>query len=633
MAPSNPARLYGKASPAKPDTPTANFNSLLGVHERFQEVIKRVQDDRDFGMNLVNVARLDFFIVPEKLSNAVGMVISSREYPAYLRTSFQRALGLKSRRAPIERDHRWAQSSFKACYCAINRLVRLPASLDRLEFEPFANTRKHARASGGKPDKRTLNLPVDELAKILRTALIWGYDRSDGVLELVKICRDAARTATQRGYSKEHVAKHMNLALQAAYPAISVKYGLPGGTLRCSACRPDRDHVSLVDLVHRLQTAAALLVGINLARRKNEILGEDYRPYGLYRGCLKLSDPFVNAYELDIYIEKTWRDWRAMSTNKLIVDSVRVLERLREIMLPDEVLKNSEAKEVRRARKLFIAPSTSFFLGNGKAPFRYSFETNSASFFEEAGVAEDYRRTHPMRRFFAMTFMYRWDHPALQALSEHLCHLDLETTRIYVTDDAMRAEVERTAKVLRTREDGLPIEELTEAQLLYRDDQLRAMLTSTSTGGPMTYRVRKWVRRLAPKVQFSTPELGAMVEATRSTMEKKKYLPVPFRHGVCWAPEHGTAPRVARCGEGSALHREKAGIRICRSCPFHSTSDAFLMNLDTDARSLEKRAISSSDPEERRCCEASAKSLRELIAFERALMTQQSAPYDVEGKL
>jgi len=477
-----------------------------------------------------------------------------------------------------------------------------------------------------------VNIPVEELAKILRTALTWVYDRSEGVLALVATCCEAARTAGQRTQSRDEIAKHMQLELQAAYPAIRERYGLPEATLPCSVRGRGSRGVSVVDLVHRLETSVALLVGINLARRKNEILGEDARPYGLYRGCLTLADRYVDAYELDVYIEKTWQDWRAMSTNKLIVDSVRALERLREIMFPDEVMDEPQAKEDRRARKLFIVPSTGFLLGTNDSPSRYAFETHSVSFFQEAGVAAKYRRTHTMRRFFAMAFMYRWDHPALQALSEHLCHLGLEVTRVYVTNDSMRVEVERTAKMLRIRADGLPIEELAEAQVQYRDDQLRAMLTSTAAGGPMTYRVRKWVRRLAPKVQFLTPKLDAMVEVARSTMDKKKYLPISFRHGVCWAPELGTAPRVARCGDGSRLHREKAGIRVCRKCPFHSTSDGFLKNVEADARSLEMRANDSHDQEERRCCEASAKSLWELIASERALMAQQHAPYGDEGR-
>src|SRR3546814_15108988 len=93
-----------------------------------------------------------------------------------------------------------------------------------------------------------------------------------------------------------------------------------------------------------------------------------------------------------------------------------------------------------------------------------------------------------MRRLFALIYMYRWDHPVLQALSEHLCHVDIESTRLYVTDDEMRKEAERIEALYRVRTDGFPEEEIGEARRPYQDDQLRAMLSSTASGGHMTYR-------------------------------------------------------------------------------------------------------------------------------------------------
>src|SRR3546814_9747976 len=71
----------------------------------------------------------------------------------------------------------------------------LPAEVDRLEFEPFPNSREHARRSGANPDRRTANLPLEDAAKILQCALNWIYRRSDGVIELVTIWRDAIQEA------------------------------------------------------------------------------------------------------------------------------------------------------------------------------------------------------------------------------------------------------------------------------------------------------------------------------------------------------------------------------------------------------------------------------------------------------
>lgn len=596
--------------------------SALSVRDRLQDVLSRARDDHNFCQSLVNIKTGEFSISPDRLSQAIGVVITSREYPPFLRLGMAEHVSFKLRGKPFERNKEWSQASFKLCFGALNRLARLPDSVDRLKFEPFPNAREYARQSGGKPDGRTINLPLEEAVKILGSSLAWVYDRSDGVLELVKIWRDALQCARRRWIDEATINSHVIQQLQAAYPEIRDRYGLPDAQIYAAQNKGDSG-ISVIDLVQRLQTGVALLVGINQARRKNEVLGEGTRPFGLYRGCLTLSDPFVDAYELDIYIEKTWRAWMKMSTNRLVVDAVRVLERLRAIMLPEELEDSALPQEVMRSRKLFIIPSHALLMGRKADPDQYSFEIHSDAFFEEAAIEDRYRRTHPMRRIFALIYMYRWDHPSLQALSEYLCHVDLECTRIYVTDDAMRQEAERIEKVYRGRIDCMPVEELTEAQLIYRDDQLRAMLSRTTTGGPLTYRVRKWVRRLAHKAEFIESELDDMVAAARTAIEMKGYLPLTFPHGVCWAHSAGTAARVAKCGDGAALHRERASIRVCGSCPFHSTSAAFLKNIENDAQQLERSAADARDPREADQYRAAATELRELIELECALMSQR----------
>ena len=594
--------------------------SAWSIDARLDSIVEQARNDRIFFEELTSVHCGAVSISPTVLSKAISLPISSREYPDNFRDAIAELAGakLRCRKKYGQQDRAWSQSSFKLCFSGLNRLAYLPAEVDRLEFEPFPNSREHARRSGANPDRRTANLPLEDAAKILQCALNWIYRRSDGVIELVTIWRDAIQEAQRSDCAYTSMIILTNNRLQATYPELCERYDLPKS-----------EHVlatTVLELVQRMQTAAMLLVGINQARRKNEVLGEGKRPFGLYRGCLTLSDPFVEASELDIYIEKTWRNWLRMSTNKLTVDAIGVLEKLHAVMFPElQPCKEMTREELRR-QKLFVLPSHKFFIKQSAEPDRYDFDRHGNAFFEEAQVAEQYRRTHQMRRLFALIYMYRWDHPVLQALSEHLCHVDIESTRLYVTDDEMRKEAERIEALYRVRTDGFPEEEIGEARRQYQDDQLRAMLSSTASGGPMTYRVRKWVRRLAHTVQFADDELEGMVAIAQQSTQRKGYEPRSFRHGICWAGAGRGAARKARCGDGAALHRERAGIGLCGSCPFHSTSAIFLKNIEQDAEALDQAADAALDPREKIQCRRSARELRDLIKLEHALMARHLPP-------
>ena len=597
--------------------------SALSVPERLDQVVERAGKDAHILNSIVSVKNKVCCVSADALSREVGFLITSREFPLELREAMAALTGYPSRqsRKVAKRGEGWSESSFKNCFVALNRLAQMPEILDRLTFEPFPNTRKHARQSGGRPDGRTRNLPVEEAAKLLGLALKWIYERSDGVIELVHVWRDALEEARYRWCAASSIQAYATQRLREAYPAIQAKNGLPGQLTGAVRAGEGDEDTTVVELIQDLQTAAMIIVGINQGRRKNEVLGEGSRPWGLYLGCLLPSDPFIDAHELDIYIEKTWRKWMRMSTNKLTVDAVRVLERLRLAMFPQEKDSSSLSLDELRKRKLFVFPTYRVLLGEDVVPHQYAFECHSGRFFKEAGVGEEARRSHSFRRFFALIYVYRWEHPLLQALSEYLCHMDMESTRVYITDPSMREEAERIEKVYRLRADCFPIEELTEAQRQYADDLLHAMLTSTSAGGPMTRRVRQWVKRLARRVEFADSDLDEALAAVRSNVDRRGYLSTSFRHGACWATGARMARR-ARCGSNGQLHREQADIGICSACPFHSTSEAFLRNVEQEAMELEAQAKTTVDAIEREAILAASRRLHELIDLERELMAR-----------
>lgn len=607
----------------------AGWASALDFDARIAEIIDKGRDDPRLIEKLISNHGSKGSVRVSALSREIGVVISARELPPKLRLEMIKLSGLSPLRSGKTSERSWSQSSFKTCYAALNQLAFLPEGIDRIAFEPFPNSREHARQSGARPDGRTINLPIEEAAKMLDLALKWVYVRSEGVVELLTVWRTSILEAKGNGQSVAQQQLLANKRVRESYPLVREKHGLPavditeGNDIVCT---------SVTELVKQLETSVMILVGINQARRKNEVLGEGGRPWGLYEGCLALADPFVDAYEIDIYIEKTWRQWLRMFANKLTVDAVKVLERVRlAIVGPAEPMARVKPTlQALRQRKLFVLPSHDLMRGDAFKPIQYSFGSHSDLFFDEAGIADEHRRTHSLRRIFALIYTYRWDHPSLQALSEHLCHLDLECTRTYVTDPSLRAEAERIERLHRVRSDCFPDGELAEAQARHADDLIRAMLTSTGSGGPLTRRVRLWVRFLLKQVEFGEADIEQAHQAVKAEFDKRGYAPTSYRHGACWATGNRMIKRAA-CSDGNSMHRERAGIGVCRTCPFHSTSGDYLRNLDVEINNLDERVSSTEEALEKRAAEIGAKKLRELVILERELMARYAAPFSGTG--
>lgn len=581
----------------------------LDIDRRLQDAVRASCFDSDARKSLVIRGHRYETVDLGVLSRLAGIPLTVRELPGGLRDTILRAPDELTDFDQFRRQRTWSQSSFENCFSAIARLHRLPRCLDGLRFLPFRDGK-----APGRPDGRTPNLPVEEAGRLFSTALTWVYQRAPGVIQLVELWHGSVREASRRYLSDENVITAVNAALRDAYPAIRDRYGLPDAEIN-SAMKSATDARTLSELVQDLQTAVLVLVATNQARRKNEVLGED-RPYGLYRGCVQLADPFVEAYEIEMYIEKTVRDWRSMSCSRLVLDAVDVLERLRDAWrLP---LAGGATRSARdRTDLLFLQPSYKAVLGND-APSAYRFVLHSRAFFAEAQVDESFRRTHVFRRLFAMLYMYRFDHPKLQALSEALYHLDLDCTRIYVTDAAMVADARRAEELYRRQErEAAPTEELTEAAREYRDHQIHQMLHSAGTGGPLTRRAQKWARKIA--LQLELPDDTKVIEESlREQFDRKDYRPVAFPHGICWATSARHAHRAA-CGNEGNLQRQHAGVGICSRCPFHSTSVAFLENLKCEILRMEMglKELDASSLEE---AHAEIESLRALIEAELALM-------------
>lgn len=609
------------------DMGTRGWHDAFGLAEKLSEIVAKAEIDPEFRALVTTKCRRNSHISAEGISQYLGLLVTGAELPKSFRLEMARVAGTQPpKRLGGRAGEEWTSASFSNCIGAIARLSRLPQSLDRLVFHPsFAL--QTVTLGHGRPMKRTPNLPVEDGARLFATALTWIYTRAPGVIELVRIWRASLVAGTGKYADETSVIASVCADLRDAYPSIRAKHGLPALELT-AAMRAAKDEACVVDFVSNVLTSALVLVGVNQARRKNEVLGEDGRPFGLYRGCVKSADPFVDAFEIDMYIEKTIRGWRSMSCSRLVADVVLVLEQLRSAMLPDEEAASSEdARE--QLKRLFVLPSHKAMLGQ-EEPTQYCFATNSRALFAEAGIADEMRRTHIFRRMFAMLYMYRFDHPSLQALSETLYHLDLDCTRIYVTDGAMVEESARIERLYRQHQlDQRPWKELDTAAKEYADYQINAMLTSSGAGGPLTRRVRTWVRKIGLKVELPVDpaELTSLVVAE---LERKSYRPTSFAHGVCWASGPRFAAR-AGCGSAGRLNRDRAGVLTCGKCPFHSTSVAFLENLKRDIGGLEQLRSNAGSEEEVEMLASQIEDLNLMVGAELALIARSASALKSDG--
>ena len=594
------------------------WRSVLAIDERLETVLRCMRSDDAYLNKIVSFKADNLHFKCKYLSRELEVPIEAKEVPLWFKRDVAGLVGVNFLTKRKGDDAGWRESSFKTCFASLNKLYELPAEFDRLNFLPFDNARGTARLIGAPADARTPNLPIEEAAKLLKLALKWVYVRGEGLLKLLLILKEAKASALARELDAVAVEAFVSSRLFEAFSRIQEKYDLP--ILVQSDCGKSKNSIGcLVDFIQDLQTAVMVIVAINQARRKNEILGEKDIPWGLYSGCIVRSDPYVEAYELNVYIEKSFQDWRVMSASKLTADAIGILERVCEAFGVGGAPVMDRAGVFDPKLKLFVFPAlksegvlTSRFA-------KYVFEKHSCRFFDETGVSAAFKRTHIFRRLFALLYMYRWHHPSLQALSEYLCHLDLECTRVYVADEQMRAEANRIGKIYRARVDCFPEEEMKEAEERLSDDLLASMLSGGSTGGPMTRRVRKFVRKIAHHVEFDEHDLRPALNLLKSEMYSRGYRPTPFKHGVCWAGGKKLV-RQAKCGDGISIHRELASIGKCHQCPYHSTSQEFLKNVERELSEYRARMADSCNELERTELLRQINSLCSLIEHEKVLI-------------
>ncbi|MFM0627776.1 hypothetical protein [Paraburkholderia xenovorans] len=501
---------------------------------------------------------------------------------------------------------------------ALNLFANIPASFDKLSFFPFADANKRATelqkgqgdAETNDKDGRTRNLPLDAAVCVFGEAIRWVYDYFPGILATCMLVRKAFDDWKGSASTADREVKK---TLLQGFPHIQQRYGLPFNIRSLS-----KGDDSLVACLKHFYTAVTCLVAINHGRRKNEVNGSD-KPYGLYHGCVVAESEEFQLCRIDIYIEKSIRDFQTFWCNKMVVDCVRNLEALyacfRPLSSPDFVAPTDLTAA--RAMKLFTYRVMTLSGLNGRWQ-TYRWDTDSKAFFAKINLPEDIlsNKTHPFRRLFCLLFVFRYDHPELLALSHHLGHFGLEQTKIYVSDPPMRQLENRLSMLMtqaRTEEVALDTM-LKEARSEYALKKIEDMLNGQDTGGAFPRLVLKLLKRLSSSVQFRLQTSREKASALNERLERHGYSPLEKPHCACFAGKARHTLRHSNCFHDGELHTEEASPKKCRGCIHQLTTDNYESGLRAEAESSMKRAQNVRlPPSQRRSAATFAQDIEQVI--------------------
>jgi hypothetical protein len=474
---------------------------------------------------------------------------------------------------------------------ALMRYCLLPAPFDGIPFVPFSTIkpevervsklRERARLQSQAPaasrrqnniDEKetpltaTPNIPISMAQKIFSQAVIWLYDYSETVLRILDILRNHIQNSVISNASKR--------TRKFDFTEVNVMLARKGIPLQISSISQERANTigyPLTTLVSTLFCACATLVLVNHGRRPKEIIG--YRvPYGLYFGCLSDVCPQISEKKIEIYIEKSPREYATFWCTKIVADAVDVLEQISQRFRPlfTEIKIAKSVLTERRVDSLFrqrIMNVESFSLD----PISFNWRDHSALFFELAGVDYTYFANvqMPYRRLFMSLYIHRYDCPELFALKNHLRDMRMESLVAYFRDPRNRPARDKVEAALQRyqKEDSLELEKLLhEASSEYLVEKVSELLHGEPFGGAFPRIVRKILKKLSESTEFREISPQNRVQIVAKKIEQHGYTPTPNESSLCMVGTNEMTRHASKCYEAGELHTERASPTLCSRC-------------------------------------------------------------------
>lgn len=466
----------------------------------------------------------------------------------------------------------------------LNDLAALPASVDRLERRVTNSANSSAKKMAQKPSSRTANLQVDDAVKVISTALKLLYEIAPLLLKLYKNARIDYFFDSKNKRQEWLYTSAARERLENALDKKITNWTWSGHHPRKPTC------YSVDEILAAVQGACAIVLASMNARRQREIC-DPHR--GVRIGDHVVLDESLGLNQCWFYIEKTYRDRHLFYVNQASADALRCLDRLKSACTPfdSDITETPSLFECGRFTENGASHGShfSFAEDSGRTRSLISFLKFT---YKDSEMVPDLA-THMFRRFYAILYYHRYEHAELRALKQHLRHLDIAMTRVYVTDPSTRPLAEQIATALRKRDDGSvnvaltdslesdaldiqnAIEEMGKEKLRMAVEEI---ISGTPTAGGFSKIVRKLYRQMLPRVVVQGKVTEEVANQIMSLFDAHGYHVKPMQHGQCHAPAIRRNLKGA-CEQDGTLAQEHANPRVCGNCPFHFNNISYVQNL------------------------------------------------------
>lgn len=509
--------------------------------------------------------------------------------------------GWKDDRPPSRPTYTWLVQVFWAA----NLLVRVPAPYG-FRITPFPDPAKRAKKLAV-PNARTPTLSVDQAVALLIHSHKYVNERTDSIVALV---REVGRVAHQAKQLRGGRRKKQNLAeelwrqsaiTQHAEEFLGIRITLSSREM------PGSDKVTVPALVDSLMTAGVIQIAGMNARRKGEIT---HKKLGLKRDALSIMNAELGVYEGTFYIEKTLKSYAEYFVNKATYDAFTSLKRLEEAQLEVEQLLTGRSRDAASLDHSMFWRRSFVFSRCELRPrtwFEFSLIRSGSSVrFVEEALGRDHglkgTSAHIFRRFYAIIYLYRFEHGGLIAVRYQLAHWNCETTRQYVTDAMIQTLEARIPVEMRRAQDDVrsaiasewaeidaEIEKVGDEKLM---QMILSLLGQTPASGGFPRIVERLHRRLTADLDYSSMDVARQAAVLHRKLKARRHSISPLPQGDCLA---GSSPaRAAKCSkEGKrGPSPENATASTCAACAYSWTTVGHLEGQKMDMKLLDDEIAS-----------------------------------------
>lgn len=559
-----------------------SWGVLLGADHAYKALLDSIRESIDPMKHIgkfISDRQHSYSIVEGKLSNLLGFPVHNTQIPKDVVLEINRLFGKRRSNGEsddvFEADGPLSRRTVRGILTQINDLARVGDPNDGrfgLYFVPYSDPGGIAAAGVKRRPTSFRNLALEDAIRLLKECRTWIDDYSVGILKLYAHLGEKLGELRSRVPAR-YVSRALSLHIRAVSGDYEREFGIPAIEF------PWRGPgLSVSDLIRTLQAACAVMVMTNHGRRINEVVGEGDLPYGLYEGCLtRFQEQGIVRYELNIYIEKTVRDWAVMPANAGVARAIDVLERLLSAGRDIAAALGESAYRLRTiedgAAKLFQALPL-YPARNDLAPM-FIWHDHSRWLLDRSGVdkARCNGQAHPFRRMFAQVYYYRYENADIRALSQWMGHSCIASTLTYVTDPASREDAERIEALHRRSNDGV----MTDIRAFgreYLNDCLIRLLDEQPSGGGFTALALKVFRAMSGRANFPEDTPGRAKALTEWFLERG-YEPEPNPHSACMVGENMLSRARSKCYDPvrKKLNKHEASAIKCSGCP-HAYSNA-----------------------------------------------------------